>query len=154
MAKRKPKHLARVEIVTFPLRIVAHKRFEMGCGILVILCALSIGSLDQWIWRKHTKTTWGAWGCMFLSYFGMFRLQYRTQNHSRTLCVRAPGIESDYTIQHALEPQHPIFRDLVLCLNHSAVLVVLVVFCLWVYLLKCMEAFFKRGLFVCSLNST
>ena len=50
MAKRKLKHPAvRVEIVTFPLRIVAHKRFEMGCGILVILCALSIGPLDQWI---------------------------------------------------------------------------------------------------------
>lgn len=50
-------------------QIVAHKRFEMGCGILVILCALSI------------------------------------------------GIESDYTIQHALEPQHPIFRGLDLTFN-------------------------------------
>ena len=28
---------------------------------------------------------------------------------------RAPGVESDYTIQHALEPQHPIFRVLVWC---------------------------------------
>lgn len=50
-------------------QIVAHKRFEMGCGILVILCALSI------------------------------------------------GVESDYTIQHALEPQHPIFRALDLTFN-------------------------------------
>eukprot|EP00435_Cladocopium_sp_Y103_P022681 s1770_g5.t1 len=50
-------------------QIVAHKRFEMGCGILVILCALSI------------------------------------------------GVESDYTIQHALEPQHPVFRGLDLTFN-------------------------------------
>lgn len=50
-------------------QIVAHRRFEMGCGILVILCALSI------------------------------------------------GVESDYTIQHALEPQHPIFRALDLTFN-------------------------------------
>ena len=28
---------------------------------------------------------------------------------------RAPGVESDYTIQHALEPQHPLFRVLVWC---------------------------------------
>jgi len=51
------------------IQIVAHKRFEMGCALLVILCALSI------------------------------------------------GVESDYTIRHALDPQHPVFRGLDITFN-------------------------------------
>lgn len=51
------------------MAIVNHKRFEMGCALLVILCALCI------------------------------------------------GIESDYTIQHASDPQHAVFRGLDIAFN-------------------------------------
>ncbi|CAJ1341209.1 unnamed protein product [Effrenium voratum] len=51
------------------IQIVAHKRFEMLCSALVILCAATI------------------------------------------------GIEADYTIQHALDSQHPVFRGLDMAFN-------------------------------------
>ena len=39
-------------------RIVAHKRFEMGCALLVILCALCIGHLEERVKRGLFVNGW------------------------------------------------------------------------------------------------
>lgn len=77
-------------------RIVAHKRFEMGCALLVILCALSIGSLAQGCCGRNVKKE--SRGATLLV---------------ETSTFQKSGVESDYTIRHALDPQHPVFRSLV-----------------------------------------
>lgn len=95
------------------IEIVSHKRFEMGCALLVILCAASIGDwVDGVEMGKPWKIVEKPWNFMEILVFSLhlepFSMRFRAVSG---------GIESDYTIQNASAEQHIVFRALDISFN-------------------------------------